>query len=225
MSSEVIVLGDSSDDEKEKATCPICFCDADSMCTFHCGHACCLDCAASFLTSKIEEGVVGERLRCFSVTPSCKERLRPADVRRALGKVKGGAALWDKFRARSLDVTEGVAPCPQPGCDFKFIREPREPRFTCPKCKIKSCLECGTRWHHGISHAANKARMATSGLLEFARANPGARVEKVSALRHAVRKDERVQPRGVSVQPALLLGLRKDPLLVWGSWIRRVKLR
>jgi E3 ubiquitin-protein ligase RNF144 len=178
--AEVIILGSSSDEEPSgegaaaaMPTCPICFCDADSLCMFHCGHACCTDCAISFLSSKIEEGMIGERLRCFSVAPPCKERLRQGDVRRALGKMKGGAALWEKYRARALESTAGVTPCPQPGCEFRFIRDPAEPLFRCPSCKVKSCLECGTVWHHGLSHAANKARLANRGLLDFAAQNPG----------------------------------------------------
>ena len=166
-----VVIGDTSDEDETPSpvaaaakNCPICFGEEEDMISFACGHSLCRDCGETFLRGKVEEAVVGQRLKCFSVDPPCDKRLKPADVRRAFGKLKGGAVLWQKWQERQLEATPGVANCPRPGCTFRFLRVPGRRGFKCPACKRGSCMECGLLWHKGLTCAAARERSADKGM-------------------------------------------------------------
>jgi hypothetical protein len=106
--ADVIELLDEPAAARPLFSCPICLDDeAEELLSFACSHSLCRPCAESYLRSKIEEGVVGERLKCFSVNPACSARLKQADVRRALGRAAGGVKLMDAYLGRRLEATDG----------------------------------------------------------------------------------------------------------------------
>jgi len=192
-SADVIELLDEPAAARPLFSCPICLDDeAEELLSFACSHSLCRPCAESYLRSKIEEGVVGERLKCFSVNPACSARLKQADVRRALGRAVGGVKLMDAYLGRRLEATDGgeqrvppssslltpflpVVPCPGPGCTFRFIRTPGVPSFTCPHCTKSFCLDCGdgAAWHPGLTCEKARARAARSGMAQYVSDNRG----------------------------------------------------
>lgn len=157
---ETISLLDDEDDDVAAAgagaaplppseLCFVCFCDytPQERRAFGCGHALCADCASTFVSGKIEEGVVGDRLRCPSISPkACTYVLTPHDCRAALGRTKEAASLLEKYETRSLEAAvaaaDGLSCCPSPGCKFLFAWDKDHRKLSCPDCRNEYCLVC-----------------------------------------------------------------------------------
>ena len=132
----------------EQGVCPICFCDGEDPVSPDCGHACCRNCIALYISSAIHSRFVP--VNCVTcrqpISLSILSQFREFDD-----------LLLASFKRYISSNPTKFENCPTPDCPQVYrIGSTTETAVQCSECLAEICTSCKVIWHEGMSYAETR---------------------------------------------------------------------
>lgn len=147
------------------ASCPICFCEADTPIQTTCKHTYCLECFEDCCKSAASTSKTDFQVQCQSDEGTCATVFSLRELKDHLSSAVFESVLKSSFDEYISRHPEAFHYCPTPDCGYIYrcttASDPLAPAYTCPNCLEPICRSCRAR--HGDYTCAEYKDIASGG--------------------------------------------------------------